>query len=79
TFGLFVAGAKPAEIKAGLERGQIIGESMNFTRDLANEPPNILTPTEMANRASKMAKECGLKCEILDEARMKKLGMGSLL
>uniref|UniRef100_UPI0019D4CC35 hypothetical protein n=1 Tax=Vibrio vulnificus TaxID=672 RepID=UPI0019D4CC35 len=38
TFGLFVGGAKPAEIKAGLERGQIIGESMNFTRDLANEP-----------------------------------------
>lgn len=79
TFGLFIAGAKPAEIKTGLERGRIIGESMNFTRDLANEPPNILTPTEMATRAAKMAKECGLKCEILDEARMKKLGMGSLL
>ena len=52
---------------------------MNFTRDLANEPPNILTPTEMANRAQKMAKEVGLKCEILDEAKMKKLGMGSLI
>src|SRR5213079_641503 len=56
-----------------------IGESMNFTRDLANEPPNILTPTEMAKRAQAMAREFGLKCEILDEARMTKMGMGSLM
>jgi leucyl aminopeptidase len=52
---------------------------MNFTRDLANEPPNILTPTEMARRAQAMAKEVGLKCEVLDEARMTKMGMGSLM
>ncbi|HUR99409.1 MAG TPA: leucyl aminopeptidase [Pyrinomonadaceae bacterium] len=78
-FVLHIEGAKGAELKAGLARGQAIGESMNFTRDLANEPPNILTPTEMANRAQKMAREVGLKCEILDEAKMQKLGMGSLL
>ncbi len=79
TFTLFVEGAKAKDLKDGLERGEIIGDSMNFTRDLANEPPNILHPTEMANRAQKMAKEVGLKCEILDEAKMEKLGMGSLL
>jgi leucyl aminopeptidase len=79
SFVLFVEGAKNKDLKDGLERGEIIGDSMNFTRDLANEPPNILHPTEMANRAQKMAKECGLKCEILDEAKMEKLGMGSLL
>jgi leucyl aminopeptidase len=78
-FVLCVEGAKPADLKNGLKRGEIIGDSMNFTRDLANEPPNILTPTEMANRAQKMAKEVGIKCEILDEAKMEKLGMGSLL
>ena len=33
----------------------------------------------MANRAQAMAKEVGLKCEVLDEAQMEKLGMGSLL
>lgn len=74
-----IEGAKPSDLKSGLERGKAVGESMNFTRDLANEPPNILTPTEMANRAAKMAKETGLKCEILDEAKMIKLGMGSLM
>ena len=74
-----VDGAKPADLKAGIARGQAIGESINFTRDLANEPPNILTPTEMAKRAQAMAKEVGLKCEVLDEARMTKMGMGSLM
>lgn len=78
-FGYYLEGASGGDIKRGLARGQSIGEAMNFTRDLANEPPNILTPTEMANRAQKMAKEVGLKCEVLDEARMKKMGMGSLL
>ncbi len=78
-FVLFIDGGKPAELKKGLSRGQAIGDSMNFTRTLANEPPNILTPTEIANRARKMARQVGLKCQILTEAQMKKLGMNSLL
>ena len=78
-FVLHIEDAKDSDLKAGLKRGNAIGESMNFTRDLANEPPNILTPTEMAKRAQKMAREVGLKCEVLDEARMQKMGMGSLL
>ena len=78
-FLVHIEGSSGADLKRGLNRGRAIGESMNFTRDLANEPPNILTPTEMANRAQRMAKEFGLKCEILDEAKMRKMGMGSLL
>ncbi len=79
TLSLFVDGADSKNLQGGLDRGKDIGDSINFTKDLSNEPPNILHPTEMANRAVKMAKEVGLKCEILDEAQMKKLGMGSLL
>ena len=78
-FVLYVEGVKEKDLKDALNRGEIIGDSMNFARDLANEPPNILHPTEMAKRAEKMAKEVGLKCEILDEKQMEKLGMGSLL
>ncbi|MFZ1701680.1 MAG: leucyl aminopeptidase [Pyrinomonadaceae bacterium] len=79
TLVVCVDGAKPADLKSGIARGEAIGESMNFTRDLCNEPPNILTPTEMGKRAQAMAKETGLKCEILDEAKMTKMGMGSLM
>jgi leucyl aminopeptidase len=78
-FVLCVEGADVKALTNGFTRGQIVGDSMNFTRDMCNEPANVLHPTEMANRAQKMAKETGLKCEILDEAKMKKLGMGSLL
>ena len=79
TFVVCIDGATAADLKEGVARGTAIGESINFTRELANEPPNILTPTEMAKRAQEMAKEVGLKIEVLDEARMQKLGMGSLL
>jgi leucyl aminopeptidase len=72
-------GGDASELQKGLDRGRAIGDSMNFTRDLANEPANVLTPTEMANRAKAMAGEVGLTCEILDEDKMKSLGMGSLL
>jgi leucyl aminopeptidase len=74
-----IESAKPADLKKGIARGEAIGESMNFTRDLANEPPNILTPTEMAKRAQAVARQFGLKCEVLDEAKMVKMGMGSLM
>ena len=79
TFALYIEGGREKDLKDALTRGEIIGDSMNFARDLANEPPNVLHPTEMAKRAEKMAKEVGLKCEILDEGKMEKLGMGSLL
>lgn len=78
-FVICIEGAKSSDVSRGVKRGEAVGESINFTRELANEPPNILHPTEMARRAQVMAKEMGLKCEILDEAKMTKLGMGSLM
>jgi leucyl aminopeptidase len=62
-----------------LDHGRLIAESQNFTRALANEPANILTPTLMADRAKAMAEEQGLECEILYQDRMRQLGMGALL
>lgn len=72
-------GSDQKAVNAGVERGRIIGESVNFTRDLANEPGASLTPTDMANRASEIAREFGLSIDVLDQARMEKEGMGSLL
>ena len=66
-------------LSRGAERGRIIGESINFTRDLANEPGGYMTPTIMADRARKVAKEFGLSVDILNQKQMEKLGMGSLL
>jgi leucyl aminopeptidase len=74
-----VAAANGAEIEKSFERGQILGESQNFTRDLVNEPANLLTPLVLADKARAMASESGLECEVLDRDRMMQLGMGSLL
>lgn len=60
-------------------RGFVLAESQNFTRELVNEPGNLLTPGVLAERARAMAKEAGLECETLDRDRMLELGMGSLL
>lgn len=76
---VFIDGANAKAIDSGIKRGQIIGDSVNFTRDMANEPGAYLTPTMMADRARDVANECGLSIDVLDEARMEQEGMGSLL
>ena len=63
----------------GVRRGQILGEAQNWARSLANEPPNLMTPTVLAQRAREMADTFGLGYEVLDEAKMRELGMGALL
>jgi leucyl aminopeptidase len=65
--------------QAGVDRGRVIAEAQNFSRDLANEPANVLTPMVLAEHAKKMAAEFGLECEVLDQDRMRQLGMGALL
>ncbi|HEY6804683.1 MAG TPA: leucyl aminopeptidase [Pyrinomonadaceae bacterium] len=74
-----IEGADVEALKRGAEVGRIIGESMNFTRDLANEPGAYMTPTDMAERAREVANQFGLSIDVLDEARMEQEGMGSLL
>jgi leucyl aminopeptidase len=66
-------------LEAALEKGRIIAEAANLTRDIAVEPPNLLTPLALADRARRMAAECGLTFEVLDQDRMRQLGMGALL
>jgi leucyl aminopeptidase len=74
-----IEGADKDALQRGAERGRIVGESVNFTRDLANEPGGFMTPTILADRAREVADQFGLSIDVLDRARMEKEGMGSLL
>jgi leucyl aminopeptidase len=76
---IIAEGTDEEALQRGAERGQIIGESVNFTRDLSNEPGAYMTPTDMAERARQIANEFGLNVDVLDEARMEQEGMGALL
>jgi len=55
-----------------------IAEGVFFTRDLTNEPANVLTTSNFADRLAEM-QALGLKVEVLEEAELEKLGMGALL
>jgi leucyl aminopeptidase len=76
---VIIEGGDKKAVQQGAERGRIIGEAANFTRDLANEPGGHLTPTILAQRAQKVARQFGLSIDVLDQKQMEKLGMGSLL
>jgi leucyl aminopeptidase len=55
-----------------------LGASVIVTRDLVNEPANILYPEEFARRAAKLA-ELGVDVEILDVPALQELGFRALL
>jgi leucyl aminopeptidase len=76
---LVAEGESEAEMQWGIERGTILAKATNFARNLVNEPASVLTPVELARRAQDMAARYGLDIEVLDEHRMKELGMGALL
>lgn len=65
-------------VEAGLAEGCILGEAVNFARMLVNEPGNVLTPRELAERARSLAADSLLSVEILDPEEQAALGMGAL-
>lgn len=62
------------------KQGIAIASGMAFTKDLANTPSNVCTPTYLAKQAIALGKTYrSLKVNVLDEKAMRKLGMGALL
>jgi leucyl aminopeptidase len=74
-----VVEADAAGLGMAVDRGRIIAEAQNFTRELVNEPGNRLTPRNVAEAARQMASEYHLDCEVLEKSQMEQLGMGALL
>lgn len=68
----FAAAKKQGKARDGLLDGIVIA------RDLVNEPPNVLTPTEFARRAGQLEK-LGVEIEVLGEKELRKIGMRALL
>lgn len=61
----------------GIYEGRIIGESQCFTRDIANEPGNIVTPIVLAEKAVKLAEELEIDCDVWDENKILNEKMGA--
>ncbi len=73
--------ARAAQRRAAqeIEEATAIADGIELARDLGNLPANVCTPAYLANAARKMAREFGLKAEILDTRQMQALKMGALL
>jgi leucyl aminopeptidase len=65
--------------RAAIERGALIGRSVNEARDLVNGPANDVTPTRLAEYARTLARKHGLDVQVLDRRKCEKLGMGLFL
>ncbi len=69
-----------AQADEALLEGKSVANGIKLTRDLANRPSNVCTPTYLAKQAQDLAKQYeSLVVTVLEETDMKKLGMGSLL
>ncbi len=74
---IFVTGKNKPSYKDQI-RFNAIEEGTFYTRDLVSEPGNILHPDEYARRLNLLRKD-GLKINVYDEKKLKKLGMNTLL
>ncbi|MGM7634098.1 leucyl aminopeptidase [Bacillus sp. Hm123] len=66
-------------VQAALQVGYALSQGTNSARTLVNTPGNLLTASDMAAYAEKLADKYGFEVEILEKEEMEKLGMGALL
>jgi leucyl aminopeptidase len=80
---LILAAPTRKELNSGeraLQHAVGISKGMKLTRDLANRPANVCTPTHLANQAKELGKTYkSIKVKIMNEEEMAKLNMNTLL
>ena len=76
---LFASPNTTIDFEKIVSKAQIIASSVNFSRDLVNQPAVAMTPTIMASKAAELADHYGLDITILDRQQMEDLNMQALL
>lgn len=69
----------PSVGQQAVERGRILGDSINLAREMVNRHAGDIFPVSFADRVVEVAKAYGLDSEILDEKQLKQEKMGSML
>ncbi len=67
------------DAEEGIRRGVIIGNAVNLARTLGNEPANVLTPGQFAERALAVCNRTEIDIQVMNRDDMEKLGMNALL
>ncbi len=74
-----IVDATDAATKRALTQSIALANGMDLAKTLGNLPPNICTPTYLADTAKKIAREFSLGVEVLDRKQLEALKMGSFL
>ena len=78
---ILLAGAPGSfpSIEEGLQVGKTVSEAVIMARDLVNGPSNEVTPALLAQKADQLAKDRGLKIQVLTVEEAAALGMGAFV
>jgi leucyl aminopeptidase len=68
-----------ASVRKEVAEAVVGAVSQTHARDLSNAPPNEMSPAAMASAARAIAREAGLRCQVLRPAELEKRGFGALL
>ena len=76
-----LVGANPAAAEAAFNaRGKPLADGVRLARDLSNEPASVIYPESFVAEVRKaFSGVAGVSIEVLDEAAMRRLGMGSIV
>jgi leucyl aminopeptidase len=71
--------AATASVKRLVKRAEELADAVKATRDLVNQPPNLLYPAAFAAAAAAAAKTAGVRAKVLDEGQLARGGYGGLV
>lgn len=76
---LTTGGSAQKSLAQGVDRGSIIADAVIMARHLINSPGNEVNPSTLADTARGIARRTSLRCQVLTQNDIQKLGMGCLL
>lgn len=71
--------AQGIDVSSHIEKAIAYGEGINYARELADTPSNLMTPEHLVEEAKKVAQQYGMECTILDKKMLKEMKAGGIL
>ena len=68
-----------AQAEEKVAHAQMLTSAVNMARDWSHEPPNVINPITLAERAGTVAATYGLKCTVLDDKKLAEMKAGAIL
>ncbi len=79
TLNINLVTPETSKLNKAIKKGTSLIESVYFSRDLVNEPANVLTPQELANRVKRTFSNTKVKVKVFDEKELAKRKMNAIL